>query len=204
MINPYYTITTTDEANFQDFLTKLNLIEIFRPVLEEFPDVELFKGIVKFIAWGFSLDSDILNTVGNTWSKVADVIYEKTGLPYDNDKEDGIYGNVAELKSDGVRLAIEKWLQFQNDENWTQFIHYRDLRRQMLAASLDVLKKASGEVDYTAKMDCAKYSKELLQMMDEAKETFIQNNPKLKGSVEAINKATKDRTTRSPASYAVR
>lgn len=204
MINPYYSIITTDEVDFEDFLRKLNLFEIFKPILEEFPDVELFKGIVKFIAWGFSLDSDMLNTIGNSWGKVCELIYQKAGLPYDKEEKDSIYNSVANLKSDAVRDAIERWLRFQNDEHWTQFIHYRDLRRQMLSASLEELKKASGEVDYTAKMDCAKYSKELLQMMDDAKETFIQNNSKLKGSVEAINKVNKETFTRSPSNYAVR
>lgn len=204
MINPYFSIVTTDELNFEEFLRKLNLIEIFRPVLVEFPDMDLFKGIVKFIAWGFSLDSDMLATTGNTWSKVCDLIYEKARLPYDSENEDGIYNSVANLKSDGVRESIERYLSFQDDENWTQYIHYRDLRKQMLAASLDGIKKASGEIDYTAKMDCAKYSKELLLMMDEAKETFIQNNSKLKGSVEAVNKASNVKTTRSVASYAIR
>jgi len=204
MINPYYSIITTDEIDFEEFLRKLNLLEIFRPVLVEFQDIDLFKGIVKFIAWGFSLDSDMLGTSGNTWGKVCDLIYEKSGLPDDRDEDKSIYQLVANLKSEGVRDSIERWLQFQNDEHWTQFIHYRDLRRQMLSASLDYLKKTGGEIDYEAKMDCAKFSKELLQMMNDAKETFIQNNAKLKGSVESINRASKETFTRSPSSYAVR
>lgn len=202
MINPFHEITTTQDDDFEEFLKRIHLFEIFKPAYIEFQDLELFKGIVKFIAWGYSINSDMLNTSGNTWSKVAEMIYEKAELP--RTESDDVYHAVYGLKSDGVREAIERWLNFQNEEAWMQFIHYRDLRREFLSLSLSDMKKSTGEIDIEAKMKAALYSKDLLHMMEDAKDTFIQNNSKLKASVEAFNKAnTKDKMSRSAGSYAL-
>jgi len=205
MINPYQLLVKQEEEDFEEYLRKVHLIDIFKPLLEEFGDPELFKGVVKFIALGFSMDSDMLQTQGNTWGSVVEIIYEKSGLPDDRNEKDGIYNAVCLLQSDNVLDCIERWLRHQNSENWTQYIHYRDLRRQMLSLSLSDMKKATGEIDIEAKYKSAIYSKELLKMMEDARDGFIQNHPKLRGSVEAFNKATNNtKNSRSPGSYAVR
>lgn len=205
MIAPYQVLVKQDEEDFEEYLRKVHLFDIFKPLLEEFGDIELFKGVVKFIALGFSIDSDQLHTQGNTWGNVVEVIYENSGLPDDREQKDGIYNSVCLLQSDNVLDSIERWLRHQNSENWTQYIHYRDLRRQFLSLSLSDMKKATGEIDIEAKMKAAIYSKDLLKMMEDAREGFIQNHPKLKGSVEAFNKASNNtKNSRSPGSYAVR
>lgn len=201
MISPFHDIVKHEEDNFEEFLEKIHLIGIFKVILEEFPDPELFKGIVKFIAWGYSMDSDYLSTSGNTWAKVGPYIYEQCELPGKPGSE--VYESVVGLKSAAVREAIERWLQYQNEDNFTNFVHYRDLRREFLALSLSDMKKSTEEIDIEAKMKAALYSKELLKMMEDARETFIQNHPKLKGSVEALNKASKDKMSRSAGSYAL-
>lgn len=199
MISPYHEITTIDHDDLEDFLRKVHLIKIFEPLLEEFQDKSLFKGIVKFIAWGYSINSDMLNTSGNTWGKVSELIYDKCDLPQNSD----IHDAVCKLKSAAVRDSIERWVQFQNDENWNQFIHYRDLRREFLELSLSPLRKATGEIDIEAKMKAAIYAKDLLKMMEDARDTFIQNNSKLKASVEAVNRVNKESAGRNAGSYAL-
>ena len=201
MISPYHEIITADEDNFEEFLKKVHLIGIFKGILEEFADQDLFKGIVKFIAWGYSVHSDYLHTSGNSWDKVSEYIFDKTDLPRGNENE--IFNAVAKLQSAAVRDAIERWLQFQNSDPFSQYIHYRDLRREFLALSLSNMRKATGEIDVEAKMKAALYSRDLLKMMEDAKDTFIQNTPKLKGSVEALNRAAKDKMSRNAGSYAL-
>lgn len=202
MISPFHEIITSEESDYEDFLKRIHLFEIFKPIIFEFQDKDLFRGIVKFIVWGYSINSDMLNTSGNTWGKVSDMIYEKAELP--RNKEDEVYHAVRDLKSEGVRDAIERWLQFQNEENFSNYIHFRDLRREFLALSLSDMKKSTGEIDIEAKMKAALYSQDLLKLMEDARETFIQNNSKLKASVEAVNKAnSKDKMSRSAGSYAL-
>lgn len=202
MISPYHEIIHHDEDDFEDFLTKIHLIGIFKGILEEFSDADLFKGIVKFIVWGYSIHSDYLNTTGNTWGKVSEYIFQKSALP--RGQNDEIFEAVAKLRSAAVRDAIERWLQFQNDDAFSQYIHYRDLRREFLALSLSGMLKSTGEIDVEAKMKAALYSRDLLKMMEDAKDTFIQNSPKLKGSIEALNRASKDSMSRNAGSYAIR
>lgn len=204
MISAYHEIIKSEEEDFEEYLRKLYLIDIFKPILEEFPDKELFKGIVKFILWGYSMESDVLMTQGNTWGQLSEFIYEKSELPDDRDKSDGVYVAVSKLESHSVREAIERWLQLQNNDSWTQYIHFRDLRKQFLGLSLSDMKKSTGEIDIEAKMKAAIYSKELLKMMEDARDGFIQNHPKLRASVEAVNKVSKNKNSRSAGSYAVR
>lgn len=201
MISPYHELIKSEEDNFEEFLKKIHLFAIFQGILEEFPDMGLFKGIVKFIAWGYSMDSDYLTTSGNTWGKVAPYIYEKAELP--GKEGDDIYEAVANLQSPAVREAIERWVQFQNEDHFAQFTHYRDLRREFLSLSISPMKKNTNEIDIEAKMKAAIYSKDLLKMMEDAKDTFIQNHPKLKGSIDAFSKAGKDKVSRNAASYAL-
>lgn len=151
------------------------------------------------------MESEMLQTQGNTWSKIADEIYDKAELPDDKKDENGIYHAVCNLKSDNVRDAIERFLLLGNEDNWIQYTHFRDLRKQFLALSISNMKKNTGEIDIEAKMKAAIYSKDLLKMMEDARDGFIQNHPKLRGSVEALNKASNNnKNSRSPGSYAVR
>ncbi len=196
MINPIFSITSFEELfGFEDYLKKLNLFKVFEPVLKEFGENAV--GAIKFIAWGYGLDSDMLATNGNNWSKVSEEIFLKTNLP------EALFPAVALMESPSIQICIQRFLEYQNDEHWTQYITYRDLRFQMLSSSLAGIKKSSGEIDYEQKMNNAIHSNKLLSMMNEAKETFIQNNSKLKASVEAFSKANeKAKVTKGPADYA--
>src|SRR6185312_14824671 len=149
-----------------------------------------------------SMESEMLLTQGNTWSKIADDIYEKAELPDDKEHQDGVYNSVCNLQSDNVRDCIERFLRLQNEDNWNQYIHFREVRKQFLALSISNMKKNTGEIDIEAKMRAAIYSKDLLKMMEDARDGFIQNHPKLRGSVEALNKASNNsKNSRSPGSY---
>lgn len=199
MIDPYSNLIKSEEPDFEEYLKRIHLIKIFEPLLEEFPDKEIFKGVVKFILFGFSVNSDMLLTQGYTWGNICNKVYERAELPDDVE----VYEKVANLGSDAVRDTIENWIRFQNDENFCNFTHFRDLRRQFLALSLSDMKKATEEIDIEAKMKAVVYAKDLLKMMEDAKETFIQNHPKLRGSVDAVNRVNKDKNARSVGSYAV-
>lgn len=197
MINPYQEITNYTGTDFQTHLINLNLFPIFESVFVDIPDPDVCINTIKFIAYGYSMDSDQLATSGNNWKQISRRIFNIVSLP------DEYFEQVCLLEGDGIRLAVEKWLQFQNDENWTQYIHYRDLRRQMLSFSLDGLKKSSGEIDIEAKYNAVVYSRELLGMMNQALDAFIQNHSKLKSGIEALNKANKEKLTRNVADYAL-
>lgn len=117
MINPYSKILEC-EGDLKELLNKIGLVDVFKPLLKEFSDVTLFRGAVRFIVLAYSLESEVLHTFGNSWITVYKTIYEKTGLP-DNENT---FDAIANLKSGDVRDAIDNWISFQNSEAWEEYI----------------------------------------------------------------------------------
>src|SRR5690606_31953705 len=171
MINPFQEIIKYDDVDaFEDYLNKINIIYIFKPIFDAYPDKDIAKGVIKFILLGYSIDSDMLHVGGRSWDRLSLAIYEKAGLPYDNEE---LRIEVTELKTEVLLKVVDSWLRYQDNENWRQYITYRDLRDQMLKSSLSDIRTASGEINYEQKMKNAVHSQVLLKMMNEARETFI-------------------------------
>lgn len=182
MVNAYSAIInySNEDDAFDEFLKKKYLFEIFKGLLIEFPDVKIFTGVVKYILWAFSLESDMLIMNGETFDKTSQRIFKKTGLP------ERLYDDVALLKSESVQYTIEEWLKFQNHEEFTNYCNYRELRREMLSSSIGSILKSTGEQDFEQKMKNAIHAQELLEMMKESLAKYVQNSPKLKNSIKAF------------------
>ncbi len=200
MINPVISISTFKGENFENYLQQVDLWDIFGFLVTDEDINPYASSVAKYIVWGYGIDSDMLSTDGYNWGKLCQIIFAKANLPEE------LYGAVVELKNKSVIDSIQTFLDYQNDENWTQYCTYRDLRAQMLSSAVGEILNASEETNYEQKMKNAIHSQTLLSMMNVAKETFIQNHSKLKGAVEAFNRIVqnKEKTTRSPAHYAQR
>lgn len=183
MITVFSNIIGYDKPDLKEYLGKIEVLNIFKPLLKEFTDITLFRGAVKFILYSYSIESEVLHSTGITWLQMAKVIYEKSGLP---DNED-IFDKIANLKSDGIRESIELWLQFQNNEAFVQYTHARDLRKKCLQDSQSAEKLKE-------RMDAMAYSKELLKMMEETKSGFLENVEILKPSIDALRKVNRKNT----------
>lgn len=197
MVHPYNDIIANPDFD-QEYISRINLADIFTPIFEEYKeDIITARKVILFILYGYSIDSQMLSIGGNNWGKVSNDICEKVGLPAELYNQGILLGNVV------VRTAIQKWLEFQNDEHWKNYITCRDLRYEMLSSALSPIKTASDEINYEQKMKNAIHAKTLLGMMNEEMENFIQNHPKLKSSAEALNRTNKsNRFTRGPGDYA--
>lgn len=183
MISAYTSIINYTKDDLKEHLGKIELLTVFQPIVREFKDLLIFRGVLKFIVYSYSLESEVIHSIGTSWLGMSKIIYDKSGLP---DNED-IFDKVANLKSPGVQEAIENWLNHQNSEVFTQYCHYRDLRKQCLIDSrtADKLKD---------RRDAIIYSKELLGLMDEAKASFIENSELLKPSIQEFKKASGKKT----------
>jgi len=183
MINPYLKIISYDKPNLQKYLEEIGLSDIFKPLLKDFSDDALFKGAVKFVLYAYSLESEVLHTFGNSWVAVYKKIYEKSGLP-DNENT---FDAIANLKSAEVRETIDLWLLFQNNEAFAEYTNARDLRRYCLQQSqtADKIKE---------KMEALKTAGELLKMMEEAKSRFVENYDILKPPITALKKSNQKNT----------
>lgn len=191
MINAYTSIQnySDEQEAFDEYLKKKYLFDIFKDLLIEFPNVEIFKGVVKYILWAYSLESEMLLMNGETFEKTSERIFKKTKLP------ESVYVDVALLESKAVQTAIERWLMWQNEEEFVNYCHFRDLRREMLASSIGSIIKNTGEQDFEQKMKNAYHAKELLEMMKEALAKYVQNSPKLKNSIKAFDAVVLNRNT---------
>lgn len=198
MTNIYYDIVNYENDDFEEYLRRILIYDVFKNIIEEYADTIIAKKVIRYILYAYSMDSEMLSPNGNNWSKVSEQILEVVGLPIE------LYDDVLLLQNQSVLLTIQRWLQYQNNEMFTNYITYRDLRREMLASSLSKIKAASDEINYEQKMKNAIHAGTLLQMMNEAMESFIQNHPKLKASAETLNRANnKNKVTRSVADYAI-
>lgn len=201
MNNIFTTITTSseDEFDFSGYLNKTGCYEIFKPIFETFGngDIALAVRIVKFILYAYTPESDLLMERGSTWDKMAKHIFTVLDIPAE------YYPEVGQLKSPEVQATIQNWLQYLNEDVWANYITFRDLRWQMITHSLSDVKNSNDQLDIKAKMDAAKNAKELLDMMDSAKKSFVQSDPKLKISVDAVFKAApKIKDTIGPQTFA--
>ncbi len=201
MTNIFNTIISEpeDEFDFVAYLKKVEAYHLFEPVFidEKFQDITLAVKVIKFIALAFSPDSELLMEKGGTWDKLAKAIFTRVDIPSD------LFEEIWHLKNESVRIVIQNWVEFLNDDNWTNYITFRNLRSQMITHSLsNITKGDSGELDIKSKMDAAKYAKELLEMMDAIKNNFVQANPKLKVSMESVKKANVKKETTGPQHYA--
>jgi len=188
MISPFKEIIAYNAGNLVGYLKEIEIPEIFEPLQKEFSDDSLFSGAVKFILYAYSLESELLHTFGNSWITLHKKIYEKSGLPDD----ENVFDAVANLKSADVRKAIDNWLAYQNNEAFVDYTSARDLRRHCLEQSQtgDKLKD---------RKDAITYAKELLNTMEEAKARFIDGYEPLKPSMTALRKS---KNTLGPQDFA--
>lgn len=183
----------TDEYDYEEYIRRLHLFEIFKDIINEFKDEdnskEIIRGVIKFVLWSYSIESEMLLMNGETFEKTRLRIFKKCELP------DRLFEEVALLKSGAVRNCIERWLRFQSHEEFTNYTHFRDLRLEMLSSSIGSIIKSTGEQDFEQKMKNAIHAKELLEMMKESLAKYVQNSPKLKNSIKAFDSVVLNKNT---------
>lgn len=195
MIIPISSLITYNGDEWEEYLEKICLIDIFKKIIEEFrTDKALVTSIIKYIVWTYSVDSEKV-VQGMEWQSNKRKIYEDADMPVGDkaliSSDDSIltyYDSFVLLKYPTVLATIKKWLDFQDDENWSNWCMYNDLLIEMRIAANSPIKKSTGEIDYEAKMKCALYIKDLLKMKSDAESTLLQNNEKLKEAYAEVSK----------------
>ena len=193
MINAYTSLVNNEEYDYEEYLKRVHLFDIFKDVIKEYKDredsFEVIRGVVMFITFSYSIESDMLFMNGESWERTRERIFKKTNLP------DDLFEDVALLKNISVQTSIERWLRLQNSEEFSNFTHFRDLRSIMLSSCTGGIIKSTGEQDYEQRMKNAIHAKELLEMMKEALAKYVQNSPKLKNSIKAFEEVQLNRNT---------
>jgi hypothetical protein len=195
MTSPYHAILNHEEDNWQEFLEKILLIDIFMPVIIEYKDYSTLKSVIRFITYAYSVESEKI-ILGMDWQKNKQNIFEFSLVK----PEKKLYEDLVLLKNKSVVDCIHKWLAFQDNDTFTQLQVLKDLRVEMQISSLTNILKASGETDYDQKFRNATYANDLKKIIKDLESELIQNNQRLKDVVKEVRLA-KSKFTVGPETF---
>ena len=182
MINAYQNIINYEEDSWEDFFTSICLIDIFKPLIDLVKDKSSLKLAIRYIVWTYSKESDHV-ILGDDWLKNKNRIFDKTMLA----KE--YYEDFVLLKNRIVVETIQRWLEFQDNNTYSNLKSLKDLMIEMRESSNSKIVKSSGEVDYSQKYLNATYVKELQKMISDLESELIQNDMKLKDGIREMKRA---------------
>jgi hypothetical protein len=199
MIQAFHEIVSYDGDDWQEFLDKCLVIDIFTPVIKEYQDIQKLKSVIRYILYTYSQQSDKI-ILGMEWQKNKQQIFEFVQVK----PEKGLYEDLVLLKNDAVLLTVQRWLDHQDGDSFKQLQTLKDLRVEMQLSSISKIIKSSGEVDYTQKFLNAEYANKLKVMIKDLESELIQNDSKLKDAVKEFSHENgKRKNSRNVGSYAV-
>lgn len=188
MVNAYSELISYDGFDWEDYLNRICLIDIFKDLIPLFKDKEALTQAIKFIVMCYSKDSDCV-ILGTDWVQNKKRIFDKVLLQ----KE--YYEDLVLLENRIIVKTIQNWLSFQDSAVYSQLIMLKDLQQEMQDSANSSIKKANLEIDYDQKFKNAKYVQELGKMIDDLEQELIQNSPKLKAATQELNNKAKAKNT---------
>lgn len=195
MINAQQQLISYEDSEWDDFLTKLDLIGVFKPILDCFMENTIRRGVIRYIVWTYSRSSDKV-IMDMEWNRNKLRIFEETDLPKEYKPL------TVDLKSESILSAIEKWVEFQDEDVFSQILSLKDLRLEMQQTSVGVIKKSSGEIDYDQKFKNAKYVTDLRAMIKDLESELVQHDPRMKSAVKEV-RLTRNKFTVGPEKFAI-
>lgn len=200
MINAYSELVSYNGNEWDDFLDRISLLDIFMPVIKHYEDVDVLKCVVRYIAYAYSFQSDKI-LLNSDWEKNKKSIFDLVMIK----PEQEYYNDLVLLQNPAVVISIQKWLDYQDSDTFKQLSVLKDLRLEMQLSAVSLIKKSSGETDFDQKFKNAEYANKLKLMIKDLESELIQNDGKLKEAVKEVKAASKNNNSkRSVGSYAVR
>jgi len=91
--------------------------------------------------------------------------------------------------------SIIKWLDFQDNDVFTQLMVFKQLKLEMQLSANSPLKNSSGQIDYDQKFKNANYAMDLRKKINDLEKELIQNSPTLSQFVKEVKTVVKKKTT---------
>lgn len=198
MISGYHEIINYEGDDWEDFLTTICLIDIFKDLIEkyEFKNKSELKAVIKFILDVYSKDSRSI-ILGDDWYRNKVRVFDSTFLPKEH------FESLVNLKSSVVVSTIRRWVDFQDNEVYTNLCSLKDLMTEMRTSSNSTIKKSNEEVDYDQKFKNARYVQDLQSMIKDLESELMQNDMRLKEGLKELKKVGKQSHTLGVERYAV-
>lgn len=192
MINLYQEITQFDGVNFHDHLKRIGAFDIFEQILNssEFNDNTEQIKVCQYVVYTHSMESPKIY-VGGDRRKMLSSVFKSLSL------DDKLYQPLVCLENFDVISVVKKWMDKQDDKQLQFLFTLQNAFVQQQTASLAMLPKSSGGVDYDQKMRCIEHMVELKKMIKDAESELQQNDPKLKQAYEEVKMAGKRSSTLS-------
>ncbi len=192
MISPFQSIISHEGNDWEDFLERCMLIDIFLPVIKAYQNIDDAKCAIKYIAYAYSMQSDKVK-LGMDWHKNKQEIFDYVmARPIS-----GMYEDLVLLQNEKVVEAIHKWLTFQDNEVFEMLCVLKDLKSEMQRSCQAPI----SVVDYDQKFKNSGYSMDLKVKIKDLESELIQNDMKLKEGIKEVRVA-KSKTTLGPESFA--
>lgn len=193
MTNPFHSLITYEEDNWQSFIDKIGLMDVFKELIEKYDsDPSLLKSYIKYILWTYSIQSEKI-IIGSDWADNKKKIFEAC----DFKPEEQFFKNTVYLECDVVLRTIHRWLKYQDMPVFTQYKVLKDLLFEMQVSANSPIKKSSGEIDFSQKFLNAGYVKELRKMISDCESELIQSSTKLKEGYKEVIQTMKQKNTKS-------
>lgn len=198
MISAYNDIINYEGDSFEDYLTTICLIDIFKELIGLFAGKKFeLKQTIKYIVRCYSKQSNHV-VLGDDWLTNKKRIFDDTFLP----KE--YYEDVVLLKNRIIVNTIQKWVDFQDNNPYANLCSLKDLMIEMRLSSNSSIKKTDGtSIDYDQKFKNAGYVNDLQKKIDDLEQELIQNDMKLKEGIKELKKASKKHNSVGVENYAV-
>ncbi len=197
MISAYASILQYQYDDWEEYFTKILLIDIFKPIVECYKEDHVkLKCAISFILHCYSLDSEKV-ILGQDWQKNKQAIFEDTCTPMKD-----LYEDLVLLKNDAVVSTIHNWLRHQDSPVHEELCVLKELKMEMQLSANAPIRKSSGEIDYTQKYLNTGYAFELRQKIRELEQELIQNNVRLKQAISEVRIVNKPKNTLKPENYA--
>lgn len=196
MINSQQELVSYEDDQWDEFLNRLDLIYIFKPILGLSTDASVIRGIVRYIVWTYSKSSDKI-IIDMEWTRNKNKIFDDTDLHLQWREM------LVNLKSEALVSSIERWIEYQDEDIATQIITLKELKREMQISSIsDIQKGNTEEIDYDQKFKNAEYMIKLREMIKKMEAELIQNDLRLKTATKEI-RTTKSKDTLGVEKFAV-
>lgn len=185
-----YNILINHEGNYEFLFEQYLFVKIFKPIWDLYEDKSIPTGIIRFIVFGFSIESPHITVSGDRRNELA-AIFKHIEI------EDNYYRDVVLFEEETIKLCTQKWLEFQDNAQLEYLLTLKSSYIQQQSGSLSLLKKADGvNIDYDQKHKCIEHMRELKIWIKEAEQELIQNNPKMKESYKIVGLDNTKRNSR--------
>lgn len=187
MISAFQEIVSYNGDEWEDYLGKLCIYDIFKDFINLFKDKEILRQAIRYVVYAYSKDSKAI-VLGDDWLANKKRIFESTLLP------DTYFEDLVLLQNRIVVKTIEKWVEFQDNKTYCNLVSLSDLMVEMRLSSNSKIIKSSGETDFDQKFKNAQYVQELQKMIDDLEQELMQNDTKLKEAVREVKTAKSKNT----------